>query len=186
MSLFANLVASYEVRPHTGFTSNLMNTLMSSRTKVEEWVQHEKADADKQAEEYRQQLMQERKQIDTMAARLLALQLQCGLSVARDGEEKEQEDNLESIANQKQALEEQRTLLESEIRKLETSYDTRNKRVQGEHSTHFLSATCNRRTRANVSLLCRSRHRRRKAATTSSESSSSQGKSERGQEDYRG
>jgi hypothetical protein len=163
-----------------------MNSLIASRTKVEEWVQHEKADADREAEEYRQQLMQEQKLIGIMANRLLTLQLQCGLSVAHDGEEKNQEDNLESIAHQRQALEEQRTLLESEIRKLESSYETRKKRVQGEQFKQFLSVADYWRNPANASILCRNHNRRREAATAGSESSISQGKGERGQENYCG
>jgi len=132
MTLFANFGASYEVRPQTGFTTDLMNTLIASRSKVEKWVQHEQAKAEREAEEYRQQLLQEQKQIDGMSADLLALQVQRGLSVSRSGEENEDE-NLESMAHQKQALEKQQVLLESEIRKLQSSLEVRQKRVQGEY-----------------------------------------------------
>jgi hypothetical protein len=115
-----------------------MNNLIASRSKVEVWVQHEKAKVEKEAEEYRQQLMQEQKLIDTKSATLLALQLQRGLSVSHNGEEKDQ-GNLASIATKKQALEDQQRLLESEIRKLESGYEHRKKRVEGEYVKFLVS-----------------------------------------------
>jgi hypothetical protein len=131
MSLFASAGASYEVRPQTSVTSDLINKLIASRSKVEQWVQHEKAKAEKEAEEYRQKLMHEKKSVDTKYANLLALQMQRGLAVSQSEEVKDH-DNLKSIATQKQALEEQQTLLQSEIRKLDLECEIRKKRVQGE------------------------------------------------------
>lgn len=131
MSIFASLpLGNYGVKPQTGFTSSLLDKLVVSRSKVEEWVQHEKAKADKVAEAYRQQLMQEQTQIDTKVTNLLAVQLERGLSVKNEGEENDE--NAESIAKRKVALEEQRNMLESEVEKLQTEYQTREKRVKGE------------------------------------------------------
>mmetsp|Transcript_113085 Transcript_113085/g.316008 ORF Transcript_113085/g.316008 Transcript_113085/m.316008 type:complete len:257 (+) Transcript_113085:84-854(+) len=129
MSIFASLpLGNYGVKPQTGFTSSLLDKLVVSRSKVEEWVQHEKAKADKVAEAYRQQLMQEQAQIDTKVTNLLAVQLERGLSVKNEGEENDE--NAESIAKRKVALEEQRNMLESEVEKLQTEYQTREKRVK--------------------------------------------------------
>lgn len=131
MSVFGNIpLGAYDVRPQTGFTSGLLQKLVVSRSKVEEWVQHEKAKAERVAEEYRQQLMIEKAQIDSKTTTLLAVQLERGLSVKSEGDEN---DNAESIANRKSALEEQQTLLQSEIEKLKEEYQSREKRVQGEY-----------------------------------------------------
>jgi len=130
MSAFANIPAGmYGVKPQTGFSSGLMDKLVVSRSKVEEWVQHEKAKVEKVAEEYRQQLMQEKDVIEKKTATLLAVQLERGLSVKNDGEEN---DNGESIAKRKNALEEQQNMLESEIGRLKEEFESRKKRVQGE------------------------------------------------------
>lgn len=131
MSPFAGIPSgNYAVTPQTGFTSGLLDKLVASRSKVEEWVQHEKAKAEKAAEEYRQQLMQEQSQIDTKITNLLAVQLERGLSVTSN--EGEEHDNSESIATRKTALEEQRAMLESEIEKLAKEYQNRENRVKGE------------------------------------------------------
>lgn len=129
MSLLANVPSGdYDVRPQTGFSSVLMDKLVASRSRIEEWVQHEKAKAEQAAEEYRQQLMQEKAEIEKKKTDLLAVQLERGLSVKNDEDE---HDNAESIANRKSALEEQRAKLESEVEKLKGEYQTREKRVQG-------------------------------------------------------
>ncbi len=135
MSAFSKIpLGTYDVRPQTGFTSALLDTLVASRLKVEEWVQHEKSKADKAAEEYRQQLIQEKARIDTKITSLLAVKLERGLTVKSEQEENENE-NSESIATRKISLQQQRTLLETEIEKLEEEYQTREKRVQGTHPT---------------------------------------------------
>ena len=130
MSTFSRIpLGNYAVAPHTGFSSSLLERLVASRSKVEEWVQHEKAKADKVADDYRQQLMQEQAQIDTKAKSLVAIQQTLGLSVFSEGGEN---DNSASIAKRKIALEEQRAMMESEVEKLAKEYQSREKRVKGE------------------------------------------------------
>lgn len=152
MSLFANVGASYEVRPQTGFTSDLMNKLIVSRSRVKEWVQHEKANAEKEAEAYRQQLLQEQEQIDTKSANLLALQLQRGLSLDND-RENDGCTNVESIANQKHGLEEQQKLLESEIEKLKVEFQSRANRVQGMFFIYFGACTWGKASLPSAQLI---------------------------------
>jgi hypothetical protein len=133
MSPFAGIpLGNYAVKPQTGFSSELLDKLVMSRSKVEEWVQHEKAKADKVAEDYRQQLMQEQAKVDTKVTNLLAVQLERGLNMKSEGEEN---DNSESLAKKKVALEEQRTMLESEVEKLEKERQNREKRVKGESAS---------------------------------------------------
>ena len=135
MSAFSSIpLGGYDSRPHRGFTSSLLATLNASRAKVERWVQHEKTKADAIAEEYRKQFSREQAQIDTKVTTLLALQLERGLAVSSERDDKDISD---SIAVRKSALEEQRSSLESELEKLREEYTSREKRVQGNQSIIF-------------------------------------------------
>lgn len=128
MSAFSSIpLGGYDSRPNRGFTSSLLATLNASRVKVERWVQHEKTKADAIAEEYRKQFSREQAQIDTKVTTLLALQLERGLAVSSERDDKDISD---SIAVRKSALEEQRSSLESELEKLREEYTSREKRVQ--------------------------------------------------------
>jgi hypothetical protein len=122
--------AQYDVRPQTGFTRGLMDSILVSKSKLKQWAEFEKAKADKVAEEYRQQLLQEQATIDAKVTSLLAVQLERGLNVQGKNDD---DDQAESIATRKKALEEQRAALEVEIVKLQTEYQNREKRVQGEY-----------------------------------------------------
>jgi uncharacterized protein YdaT len=111
-----------------GFTRSLMDAIVISRSKIDEWVEMEKAKADAVAEDYRQKLIAEQASIDAQVANLLAVQLERGLSVQNKDKAKI---NSESIATRKQALEQKQTALEAEIEKLQVEFDKRDKRVKG-------------------------------------------------------
>jgi septin family protein len=119
-----------------GFTSSLMNTIVVSRSKMQQWAEFEKAKADKVAESYRLKLLEEQASIDAQTADLLSVQLERGLKVV-DGDESQecndiQEDN---IVSKKHDLEEEKASLQAEISRLEQDFENREKRVSGEKST---------------------------------------------------
>lgn len=135
MSVFSSVPSgSYDSRPQKGFTSSLLATIKASRTKIEKWVEHEKAKTDRIVEEHRKQFMREQAQIDTKVTTLLALQLERGLAVSKEPED---HDGAESIAMRKGALEEQRRSLEAELEKLREEYASRENRVRGNQSSIF-------------------------------------------------
>jgi uncharacterized protein YdaT len=113
-----------------GFTSSLMNSIIMSKSKMSEWAEMEKAKADTVAETYSQTLQQEQASIDAQATDLLSLQIERGLHVQQNEEEMSDRKS-ESIAARKKALEEKQAMLESEIIKLQTECEYRNKRVKG-------------------------------------------------------
>ena len=187
MSAFSSIpLGSYDVRPQKGFTSSLLATLNASRAKVENWVQHEKTKADKIVKEYRNQFSREQAQIDSKVTTLLALQLERGLAVSND---REDNDNSESIAMRKTALEEQRSSLESELEKLREEYASREKRVRGNQS----AISIHRWHRSTLIsspflfvfvVLFRNHYRRKRAKGARLTGKSIENKSGRSEEDY--
>jgi hypothetical protein len=124
-----------DMRPQTGFTSGLMDTILVSKSNVQRWAEFEKAKADTVAESYRQNLMQEQASIDSQVTSLLAVQMERGLNVHSDDSNIESnidDDKSESLANRKKALEGQQAELEAETMKLQTEHQKREKRVLGE------------------------------------------------------
>jgi hypothetical protein len=113
----------------TGFTSALLETIALSKSKIEDWAQHEMAKADAVADSYRQRLFQEQAEIDSRLAELLAIQMERGMKIDTDTGEKH-EDSV-NIASRKQTLEEQTTTLQIEIMKLTTERDNRERRIRG-------------------------------------------------------
>lgn len=129
MSQFSTIpMGTYSIKPQTGFTKGLMDTIAASKAKLEEWAQHEMAKADRLAELNRQKVAEEKAKIEEKRTSLLAVQLELGLTVDSSNQETE---NSESIATRKQGLEEQQVLLEKEINTLENDFKTREKRVAG-------------------------------------------------------
>jgi hypothetical protein len=116
-----------------GITTSLMNTLVVSRSKMQQWAEFEKAKADKVAESYRLHLIEEQAAIDEQATNLLSVQLERGLKVV-DGDESH--DNIDiqdnNIVTKKKDLEEEKVSLEGEISRLEQEFENREKRVSGE------------------------------------------------------
>jgi hypothetical protein len=120
-----------DMKPQTGFTSGLMDTILVSKSKLQSWAEFEKAKADTVAESFRQNLMQEQASIDSQVTSLLAVQMERGLNVHSDDSNID-DDQSESLANQKKALEGQQAALEMETAKLQTEHQKREKRVLGE------------------------------------------------------
>lgn len=127
----------------TGFTANLMETIAVSKSKVQEWVDHEKAKADAASESYRQHLRQQQNNIDSQAAELLAIQLERGMKIESPipgsgetayHEERRSSNNGDGIATRKQDLENQIAKIQIEVLKLETERDNRDRRVKGKCS----------------------------------------------------
>ena len=65
-----------------GFTSELRQTLIVSRAKLDEWIELQKAEADAVCEQYRQTRSLHQQRLDQTVTSLLAAQLESGLSVA--------------------------------------------------------------------------------------------------------
>jgi hypothetical protein len=104
-----------------GFTSSLRETLTLSRCKLDEWVEHEKAKADAQAESYRQAHSEQQQRVDRAVTHLLALQLEGGLTVSEDERQTE-----------KNAVVKQTHAVQLEIADFEQEFEERTARVQGE------------------------------------------------------
>jgi len=113
-----------------GFTSSLMNTLVVSRSKMQQWAEFEKAKADKVAESYRLTLIAEQAAIDEQATNILSVQLERGLKVSDEDESRDNVDVQDNnIVTKKKDLEEEKVSLEEEISKLEQEFENREKRV---------------------------------------------------------
>ena len=115
-----------------GFTSNLMETIAVSKSKMEEWARHEKAKADAVAEAYRQRLMQEQAVIDAKSTELLAVQMERGMKLETADDEASQ-NTADNIASRKQALEEETSAVQMEIMKLKTEKENRQERVKSKN-----------------------------------------------------
>ena len=66
----------------TGFTSKLRQTLIVSRSKLDEWVEHQKAAADAAASVQQAEISEQQTRIDQAVTHLLSLQLEHGFSVS--------------------------------------------------------------------------------------------------------
>ncbi|KAL3917634.1 MAG: hypothetical protein SGILL_004624 [Bacillariaceae sp.] len=113
-----------------GFTSNLMETIAVSKSKMNEWARHEKAKADATAESYRQRLMQEQAVIDAKSTELLAVQMERGMKLEAQNDDDASQDTADNIASRKQALEEETSAVQMEIMKLQTEKENRQGRVK--------------------------------------------------------
>lgn len=115
----------------TGFTSMLLQSIVTSKSKMEEWAQHEKAKADALAESYRQNLMEQQAMIDSKSTELLAVQMERGMKIDINNSNPEEDNTEDNLASRKQALEEQMTNMQIEIMKLQAEKENRERRVQG-------------------------------------------------------
>lgn len=123
----------------SGFTSNLMESIALSKSKLGEWVKQEKGKADAAALSYQNLLRDEQTTIDSMAAELLAVQMERGMKIdgamteSGDsvGDGQQRNGNTDNIAAKKQALEQQITQIQIEVMKLQTERDNRDRRVKG-------------------------------------------------------
>lgn len=122
-------VDEFDFPPQTGFTSSLMNTIVVSKSKFNDWVGVQKAKIDKDAETYRQQLEHEQQAIDALVTNLLGVQLERGLNfhpVEGNGESHNQNNS-----NRKKSLEDERQSLTIDIENLQSEFIIRKQRVQG-------------------------------------------------------
>lgn len=121
-------ISRNDIQPKTGFTSGLLETILSSKAKMERWAEFEKAKADQVAESYRRKLVEEQATIDSQGTCLMAVQMERGLNV-NDQNSTNNGDHAESIADKKKALEELHAELEREVDNLQTECENREKRV---------------------------------------------------------
>ncbi|KAI2504272.1 Chromosome segregation protein Spc25 [Fragilaria crotonensis] len=93
--------------PHERFTTNLLETLASSRLKLIDYVERKKSEVDKDVEEYHKTLAQEEEQIQAQKETLKAVQSERGLS------------SEEGITQRREQLSVNKTLLEERVRTLQ-------------------------------------------------------------------
>ena len=121
----------HTVQDHTGFTSNLLDTIQLSKARMIDWAEGEKAKIDDEAAAYRKKLDYEQGCIDSLATNLLGVQFERGLNTRPEDDEGNDQEQNENLANRKVALEKQQAKLESDLSKLKSEYSVREKRVQG-------------------------------------------------------
>lgn len=117
-----------------GFTSPLMESISKSKSRIQDWVDHERLKIDSAAESYRQTLAEQETIINSQVEELATVQRERGMDDAGIGTSSDNhhdEDHPENIAEQKKALEEQVAKVQIDIMKLKTERNNREKRVQG-------------------------------------------------------
>jgi hypothetical protein len=121
-----------------GFTAPLIETIAKSKSKIQDWVDHEKFKMDSNTESYRESLIEQETIIKSQIVELAIVQRERGMDdeivKCVDGTSNEynnDDDRRENIAVQKQSLEEQSAKVQIDIIKLKTERDNRGKRVQG-------------------------------------------------------
>jgi glucan-binding YG repeat protein len=110
-----------------GFTSHLRESLLLSRSRVETWVEHEKAQADAVYERSKQTRASHQHRIDQALTNLLALQLEGGLAVSETESTTKIEKNL---AARKEELLREQEAVESEIASLAKKQAQRKAQLQ--------------------------------------------------------
>lgn len=116
----------------TGFTSGLLNSIVVSKSKMDDWVEYQKAKIDEREASFQLKLEQEQKSIDSLVTNLLGVQLERGLSLRQSEEEESSSQEDENLSHKKKALQEQQTKLDHDLAKLQSELKNREKRVQGE------------------------------------------------------
>lgn len=106
--------------PHERFTTNLLETLASSRLKLIDYVERKKSEVDKDVEEYHKTLAQEEEQIQAQKETLKAVQSERGLS------------SEEGITQRREQLSVNKTLLEERVRTLQEEARKQELTVEGE------------------------------------------------------
>jgi len=110
-----------------GFTSHLRETLVLSRCKLDEWVEHEKERIDVLAESYRAEQKNHQNRIDRAVASLVALQLEGGLSIA----DKNISVSHRDLTKEKEELLQEQERIKDEIEWLRRDLETKHSQVQG-------------------------------------------------------
>jgi len=119
-----------------GFTTPLIESISSSKAKIETWVGREKYNADLSLESYNKCLVQQQDIIDSQIKELNHIQRERGmageifLSDEENGDGGEIIDRKENIASRKKSLDDASTKIQLEIMKLEIERENREKRVK--------------------------------------------------------
>lgn len=133
--------------PHERFTANLLETLASSRLKLNDYVERKKSEVDRDVEEYNKKLSQEEENIRTRKETLKAVQEERGLS------------SEEGIAQRREQLSVERNLLEERVHALQEEARKQELSVEGEQHAWFCSTVL----KFTLSLLTVSKLRNRAA-----------------------
>eukprot|EP00733_Pompholyxophrys_punicea_P000292 Pompholyxophrys_punicea_v1_NODE_68_length_3883_cov_3.555643.p2 type:complete len:134 gc:universal NODE_68_length_3883_cov_3.555643:980-1381(+) len=112
---------------HAGFTSHLRGALLTHRSKLEEWVEREKGQADAVAEEFRRRLVDRQRRVDESVAHLLSLQLKDALTVSDTNSESAEK--LSEIT--RESLEQKYSELQAKVESRRKEMEERNKRNEG-------------------------------------------------------
>lgn len=114
-----------------GFTSPLLENISKSKSKIQDWVDHEKSKMDSKAESYRETLLEQERIIQSQVGELAIVQRERGMDdeIVKCVTEND-DDHRENIAVQKQSLEDQSAKVQIDIMKLKTERDNRARRVQ--------------------------------------------------------
>ncbi|CAJ1914797.1 unnamed protein product [Cylindrotheca closterium] len=112
--------------PRTGFTFSLLETIEASKSKMDRWVDIQKAKIEEEAADYDRKLKEEQQEIDDLVAKIATAQSERGLKMNPD----EDENQTANILNKKALLELQKQEIESKIHKLETECRNRTKRIE--------------------------------------------------------
>ena len=112
-----------------GFTSKLRSTLILSKSRITEWVEHEKERIDVQAETYRQEVQRHQATLDRAVASLLALQLKGGLNLVENDEETKQGD--ESMMKHSSDLEEEQRQVLHDIERIRQVMQDKEAQIEG-------------------------------------------------------
>jgi hypothetical protein len=106
--------------PHERFSTNLLETLASSRLKLIDYVERKKSEVDQDVEEYNKTLAHEEEQIQAQKETLKAVQSERGLS------------SEEGISQRREQLSLNKILLEERVRALQEEARKQELTVEGE------------------------------------------------------
>jgi hypothetical protein len=113
-----------------GFTAPLMESIVQSKSKMQDWVDREKAKLDSRAESYRLTLVEQERIINSQVEELAIVQQERGIGNGASSDDDNDENRPKNIAVQTKSLEEQSANIQIEIMKLKTERDNRETRVQ--------------------------------------------------------
>ena len=125
----------FETLPKTGFTFSLLETIEASKSKMDRWVDLQKAKVDEEAAAYNRKLKQEQQEIDDLVEQIKTAQSERGLRMNPD----EDENQTANILNKKALLELQKQEIETKIKKLGSECKNRKKRIEGMGKWSMLS-----------------------------------------------
>lgn len=99
------------------FTSQLRSTLILSRSKLDQWVEHQKEQIDVAAEAHRVAVESGQARIDAAVTDLLALQLKGGLALSSSSKpnDKTVSKEVQEILKKRQAIDEQMVELRAQL-----------------------------------------------------------------------